>query len=420
MCIENTAIVLRPLELKSLAAFALLPKQTKLSTPIMSSYRTVPVFSSQERRRPRPERRSSATTIFEALDEASWAAVRRIVSADAEAVKGRKCSGTLSLSPLDYALQLISDSSAVLDHCDRSGVPDSTWAPSSGSQPMSLRGRLSALAHICVVMLATPEFDALPEPNPSALQLALQARLAPLSMALLRKYPQLAATRLKQSQKTSLHVLASSIGSAAPSSWLASSCLIAKEILDTGYVFASDVDASGRNALHDLCTGLSSSSQPYGLFGLTPRSRTSLQGVKPFVQLLISHGALPCHQDFSGETPIGIAVRSLDYTTLLVAADKIFQDIVEAHTGMNSSSARAVVPNPNVTGLQSLPEDVIRLVMAKSSPRDAVHGVGASCRGLRRIALSPELWRELAIAHTSAHARDRGSHLSVHSPAFWT
>lgn len=379
------------------------------------------MFPTQELRRPRSSSSSSATTIFAALDDASWAAIRRVISTDAEAVEARKCIGQSTfLSPLDYALRLISDCSAVLDHCDRSGVPDTMWSSPAASQSMSLRGRLSALAHICVMMLTMPEFEALPKPQPSSLLLALQARLAPLSMALLRKYPELAATRMKQCQKTSLHVLTSSVGSAAPSAWLESSCVIAKEILDTGLVFASDIDASGRNALHDLCNGLSSSSQPLGLFGLTPRSRTSLQGVTPLVQLLISHGALPCHPDFSGETPVGIAVRSLDYTTLLVAADKIFQDIVEAHAELSCENPSDFVSAPpSASGLHSLPEDVIRLVVTKSSPRDAIYGVGASCRNLRRIALSPELWREaLAIDHTSAHARDRGSHLSVHSPVY--
>lgn len=375
------------------------------------------MFPAQELRRPRPACSSSAKNIFAALDEASWAAVRRVISTDSEAVKGRRCIGQSSISPLDYALQLISDCSAVLDHCDRSGVPDtSMWSPHAASQPLSLRGRLSALAHICVMMLEMPEFEALPKPKPCSLLLALQARLAPLSMALLRKYPELAATRMRQSQKTSLHLLTSSIGSAR-SAWLEFSCVIANEILESGLVFASDVDVGGRNALHDLCAGLSSSSQPLGLFGLTPRSRSSLQGVTPLVQLLISHGALPCHQDFSGETPIGIAVRSLDYTTLLVVADKIFQDIVEAHSDLRCENSIQSLPPPGASSLHSLPEDVIRLVVTFSSPRDAICGVGASCRSLRRIALSPELWREsLAIASTSAHARDRGSHLSVHSP----
>jgi hypothetical protein len=374
----------------------------------MSSYRSVPIFGVRELRRPRSV---AVECIFTALDEASWADVRRVAAADPFSLTSTKSIGlSRPLYPLDYALHLVADCSAVLDHCDRTGVPNSLWSTRGGVQ-LTLRGRLSALSHICVLMTTSSDFQTLPPPKDTALHLALQARLAPLSLALLQRYPHLAAVRTAQSGKTPLHTLASSVGSSAPSSWLASSIVIAQAILRCPSVFATDLDVDGRSALHDLCSGLSASSHAYGLFGLIPRSRASLRGVAPLVKLLIAHGAFPCQRDNHGETPVGIAVKTLDYTTLLIAADEIMQKISGASSSvaLRSSAVENVRVMPH--SLLSLPEDVLRLVISKGSPRDALCGVGTCCHELRRISVSNDLWQKsLAIPFTGAHARACKAH----------
>lgn len=376
------------------------------------SRRTTPYFSSHsssDRRQHVSGPSLRPPGIFEALDNASWADVRRAIAADPAALASPKTPShgarpcpPGALLPLDYALHLAAESSAILDHCDRTGFAHGAWPTRPGST-LTLRDRRAALAQICLRLVSS--YEQLPPPGAAAVHIALRTRLAPLCFALLGRYPHLASGRARPSRKTALHALASSFAASAPSSWSTTSVALADAILKSPAVSAADVDADGRTCLHDLCSALSSASPPYGL--RSPRPCASAPGVSPLIDLFIKHGALPCSRDRHGASPISIALQSvaLDCATLTSSADKVFRNITNS-TGVLRRRGACPADAGSDAPLAKLPEDVQRLIFTMISPKEAVCGLGATSRHFRRVATCGDLWQtSLSVRYTRAHAQ---------------
>lgn len=348
--------------------------------------------------------RPHAPCIFAALDNASWADVRRALAADPTAVRSLKAPSNLcgqrpgvQLLPVDYALHLCVEWHAVMEHCSRTGavLPGDLLSSRAGGA-LTLRERLAALSHIVTMLLA---IDGCPPPSGNALHMALTARLTSVARNILQKYPHMASGRVGLSQKTPLHLVAASACyfPASPANMM-----LAKELLRSPDVSAADVDAGGRTPLHDLVTSLSSVPS----YGLAPRSRGSLLAVAPFVDLLIANGALPCTPDRELVTPVGMALKSLDYITLLRSAERVLGQIVGSYGTTRQREPRISDTPPKAHSFEIIPEDLVGSIVKHLSPRDAVTGIGATCRRLRQVATREDVWREsLSMRYTLNHTR---------------
>lgn len=365
-----------------------------------SSGRSIPIFSDESsashpsKHHPHPP--LSQPCIFSAFDQCSWAEVRRAVVADPSCLTASH--PRFETTPLDHAFSVLTNTAAIVDHCDRAGVASAC----SQSGPLTLRERLRACANVTLLFVTTYA-DSLAPPRSPVLHIALQARLAPLALALLEMWPALATEGAYGTRKTPLHSLASSLTAAsAPSSWGANSLAVARGLLRKG-ADASAVDILGRNPLYELCDAFSTSVPPYGL---TRRSRASFSSAAPLIRLLIVHGARPCDVDCKGVSPIHIAVtRTIDFTTILQMADEVYQKLVASPQMQSREEAKEILPfgEGNIT---QLPEDCLRRILADCSPRDAVAGIGLTNTYFRSVATSGELWRtSLSYPCTLDHAR---------------
>jgi hypothetical protein len=362
---------------------------------------------------------SRASCIFAALDRASWADVRRAVASDRSLLHA--CgSGRYPgppVHPADYALRLASIWNSLLEHCDRTGVVDPAAVLQDST--LTLRDRVSTIARIAVWLISTPDA---PKPNRDALHVALRSKLASVTLVILQKHPELAAIPAMPSLKTPLHFVASIASGNASSMSSFDPVVIARAILRVPGTTAGCADAEGRNPLHDLVRSFSVSSNPYGL-SLTRSRSHSLHSLEPLIELLIVHGADPCARDAAGESPLSLAVRSLDYLAIVRAADSIYESICSIgrqykYSGLLDYRTRILrtskeSPNhvtrdsrlPEIGILACLPEDIIVVIMRMSSPRDAVVGLGGACRVLRLISTRDSVWRHLSRSCTLEHVR---------------
>jgi hypothetical protein len=404
------------------------------------SHRTIPVFedaNALRRRRRVPETANAfgsgpriadehgasffttASGIFAALDCASWANVRRAVAADPSVLHVQGCGqhqGAL-VYPVDYALRLASLWSSLLEHCDRTGVVD----PSAvlRDSPLTLRERVTAIANITTWLISV---DSAPKPGRDALHVALRAKLASVVFVILKIYPELALAPAVPSLKTPLHFVASMASGTALSTTSFDPGVVAQAILRVPGTSAGCVDAEGRNPLHDLVRSFSVTANPYGLSPTRSRS-SSLHSLSPLIELLVVHGADPSARDAAGESSLSLAVRSLDYLAIVHASDSIYKAICSV--GQRSGpvgSSRSVTRLNTTSGCPAgiyggnhecesagmfgkLPEDIVILIMRKTSPYDAVVALGGSCRLLRRISTREHVWRHLSQSCTLEHVR---------------
>jgi hypothetical protein len=360
---------------------------------------------------------STTPCIFAALDRASWADVRRAVAADRSLL--HSCgSGRYSgppVHPADYALRLASIWNSLLEHCDRTGVVDPAAVLQDST--LTLRDRVSTIAHVAIWLISAPDA---PKPNRDALHVALRSKLASVIIVILQKHPELAVIPAVPSLKTPLHFVASIASGNASSMSSFDPVVVARAILRVPGTSAGCTDAEGRNPLHDLVRSFSVSSNPYGL-SLTRSRSHSLHALAPFIELLIAHGADPCARDAAGESPLSLAVRSLDYLAIVQAADCIYESIRSIgqqykYYGQLDSRMRMLrtskdYPNNSIRDctppgiLACLPEDIIVIIMKRSSPRDAVVGLGGACRVLRLISTRENVWRHLSRSCTLEHVR---------------
>lgn len=367
------------------------------------------MFDSDEGRRQRHgmchiKASSEVPCIFTALENASWADVRRALAANPSALRNLKTPANICgrrdgtrLLPIDYALHLCVEWRAVMEHCSRTGaiLPGDLLSSTAGGA-LTLRERLAALSHIVTMLLAV---DGSPDPSPNALHMALTARLALVARSILQKYPYMASYRAGASQKTALHLVAAS---ACQSPKAPSNIVLARELLKSPDVSAADVDVDGRTPLHDLVVSISSASG----YGLSSRSRGSLIAVAPLIDLLIANGALPCAPDREMMTPVRIAIKSLDYITLLRSAERVLGHVVGSHAGTRVREPDLKSPPPQANSLEILPDDMLGNIVKYLSPCDAVTGIGATSRRLRQVATREDVWRELlSMRYTLTHAR---------------
>lgn len=176
-------------------------------------------------------------------------------------------------------------------------------------------------------------------------------------------------------------------------------------------VNAKDVD--GRTPLHDLIESLSESAPAYGLIRRRRRSPTLLS-CAPVLDELLINGADMYLPDKRGSSAMYVAFASgVDYVVFAQRAKLLREKICATRFAKRCRQRHAAV-----TGLWGeLPDDAVSKIFKLLSPRDVVAGIGATCVGLRRIAVSERLWRHLETTRCMAAVRQNVLHRTAQQSA---
>lgn len=159
-------------------------------------------------------------------------------------------------------------------------------------------------------------------------------------------------------------------------------------------------DAAGLTPLHQLVYSLARAAPPNAL-GRRRRAVPSLTAVQPVMDQLLIGGANIYQPDAHGRSPVVLAVMTgVDYVVFALRADWVFQNVCESPMAVRYACGWSKGRVGGVWGL--LPDEVVARIFSLLSPKDVVEGVGATCHGLRRIAVSRDLWT----AYTSDHCMD--------------
>lgn len=362
--------------------------------------------------------------IFTALENACLADVRRAVAANRHVLLAAEIPAHLRfhprrlqhepdctpyMPPIDYLLHLVSTWSAILAHCDRSGAIVATLSVLNRS--LTLREGLAVLSQTGIWLLSQ---EGNPRPRDDALHIAIKSKLPALACAICQRHPELAFARLLPCLKAPIHTLAATAAGCASQA----DCdfvRVAKVLLKVPGVSASAVDTQLRNALHDLVLSCSAA-PPYGL-SRTRKRVSSLHALRPLIEILVANGADPCGRDKYKQSPLSLAASSLDYHVIVSAANKIYDDMVHCSWPTESTSrpTRDVLAvgdrRHSLSGCDAglfseLPTDILLLLFKYLTPKEALLGLGSTCRLLRELSTNEFLWVHLSTQCTIQHVRD--------------
>eukprot|EP00171_Calliarthron_tuberculosum_P019034 IDg19034t1 len=162
----------------------------------------------------------------------------------------------------------------------------------------------------------------------------------------------------------------------------ASTLAYVRLLRDAGASFEAR-DVYGCTPLHELVITLAVSRRARALEG-TRVHRPSLRRVQSTIEFALLEGADLFAVDRRGVTPFDIAVREhLDYLVLVRAAHFIYTNICK-------NSQREAMDG-RMGMFEALPHDIILRIVSCLSPRDAVTGIGASCKALNELYYATEL-----------------------------
>lgn len=270
-----------------------------------------------------------------------------------------------------------------MEHCHRTGIA----VPQLGD--LTFRERLAAMNLIISWLLAQPD---VPCPTETPLHTAISSKFDAVCDALIHCDRSL-VNSLDARGKTPLHVCASLPG--RMHTGLATRYI--RALVEAG----ADVnaqDAEGRTPLHELVHSLSVSTPAYGLVRNRRQTR-SLGSVREVLDCLLRFGADIYAKDRSGESVLEAAfVRELDYMELALRANWVFEKICRVE--LNAVAEGKV---GGVWGM--LPEEVVMRIVRYLSPMDTVCGLGATCRGLRKIVVSKHVWLGYSLDYSLAAVR---------------
>lgn len=154
--------------------------------------------------------------------------------------------------------------------------------------------------------------------------------------------------------------------------------------------------------MHELVASLSESAPPYGLIHRS-YLRPSLRFVVEIVDELLISGADIYAPDAKGSSPMDMALaKGQDYLLIAQRAGLVRERMC------CSEFSKSCTNTPNtVKGLWGLlPDEVVLRIFRLLSPRDVACGIGATCVGLRQIAVSEDLWRHLETSKSMAAIRE--------------
>lgn len=338
------------------------------------------------------------SSLFEALDQARFDQVRRAISTSPDALLATSTPRTAfavatsseSLSVLDYALNNCRTWLALIQHCQRTGI-----ATSSNMGDFTFRERLSSMSLILVWLLSVP---GVPPPNHTPLHTAVSCKFDAVCTALLNKHPSL-ATSTDARGKTPLHIACGMSSQMSPTHTVAYIRMLIRMGAD---INATDVE--GRTPLHDLVTSLNVAAPAYGLVRRR-RLMTSLSSVLPTLNEMLTNGADLHAPDSKGDSAMDVALAcGVDYLVMAMRADWVYGRICETEYAKGACQDDRVRSVRGMWG--TLPEDVVLRILRFLSPKDVVSGIGATCHGLRRVAVSKHLWVRYTTDYSMAAIRE--------------
>lgn len=341
----------------------------------------------------------STSCIFTALEDARFDDVRRAVAANPLALLASNTFGNphsphgsspdVHITPVDYGLDLCRLWESMLVHCERAG------AVLVASGYVNMRRRLAVMANIIEWLVTQPKA---PLPSHHALHTVISCNFGSVARILVVRAPTLAcSTDLRG--KTPLHVCFKLTPRASPVEILNYVRLLREAGAD---VTATDVD--GITPLHELVMSLTTSQRAWGL-ERTRNYRASLKTLSKVIDYLILEGADIFAMNKRGLTPLDISMREgLDYLILVRSADRIFRLMCKIQR--KTVALDTYVTDKKMGWFQLLPYDIILKILSHLSPRDAVTGIGTTCKTMQALATSEHIWTRLSAASSMAVARN--------------
>ena len=383
------------------------PNQTSVSTTSSPSFRTSrPRFGDLTNSLSLHSSLSSippeeaCEKLFQALDHARFDQVRRAVASNSDCLRSNRTpflpplpstNHNNSLNPIEYALHNCRLWAALHDHCRRTGGgPVLTNIPGD----LTFRSRLTIIPHILCFLISHPDA---PRPSYKNLHDALTCDLGDVVALILKKRPELACVPDNRG-KTPLH-LATALAPRTNSTRVTSYVhLLASHGADV-----RAKDTLKRTPLHDLVDSLR---LPPAIQGLSRRNRSdrSLAEYASVIDALLQHGADLYAEDNHHRTPVSAAFFSLgEYSVLAERSHNIKTAICDTNF---AKRLRNVNPSPKIIGPWGLlPEEVVMKILSNLSPKEVVTGIGATCKGLRRVAVHPCSWSHMDKEYCIIHVR---------------
>ncbi len=96
--------------------------------------------------------------------------------------------------------------------------------------------------------------------------------------------------------------------------------------------------------------------------------------------------------------------EGLEYLVLVRSADKIFRWI--CRSGRRAVDLETYFTDKRMGCFEVLPYDILLKIFKELSPRDAVTGIGTTCKTMHAFATSRYVWERLSAASSMAAARD--------------
>lgn len=326
--------------------------------------------------------------LFDALDHARFDHVRRNVAVNANCLFAKKSINTDS-SPqnvLDYALHNCHTWNGLLEHCRRTGIA------LPHAEDFTFPRRLASMKLIIVWLLLQPN---IPLPTQTPLHITILCNFDKALELLLRRAPYLVSS-VDGGGKTPIHVVCS-LAVYAP----CENAIRFVRLLHKAGANFNAKDADGKTPLHNLVSALN---DPVPAYGLVRRRRYSqtLSAVVPLVDALLASGASVYEKDSKGCSVIDFAlVSGLDYIVFVKRANALRDRICGSPSAKKWKDEQVHIPR-----LWSfLPEEVMYKIFTHLSPKEVITGIGATCTGLRYIAVSKGLWRHLETSRCLATVR---------------
>lgn len=347
------------------------------------SHRTAPYYNSTRSVHSRlfPVRVEAPVCIFLALEKGRFDLVRQAVEADASMLSKRGgTNGTAT--PLEHALCLAQGWLSLLAHCERSGAavsaPDLTAA----------RKRVAIVAAMIEWLAGHPSAPQAPR---NALHAAIACNYASVARLLVAREPTLVSCLADARRRTPLHTAMRLAARVAPAEMLA----YVRLLLSAGASFeVRDID--GCTPLHALVIALASVRRARTL-ERAHAHRPSLRAVQSTVEFALLEGADLFALNRCGVTPLDLAVREgLDYAVFVNVGNSIYENIC--------TKRQQGGPCGKMGMFEDLPHDIVLRVMSMLSPRDAVTGIGASCKTMNKLLRNEYLWKHLSFRDCMARA----------------